>query len=185
VSFARDLVSYLSKLENEGKIKVEELSVNYELPSKIPEQARVWLEEDGGELVVDKANEKALLDTLQFQANKVYITFSPRKKLHPLLKDTLARIEVDNERKVDVFVDFCNVDLMTLEEYVKKESSEEEIRNIFSNILSEAGYKEHKVSMTPKNIAKEILDLSKAKGEITKNLREYKKRYSLKLYRDY
>jgi len=169
MSFAKGLISYLSKLKEEGKIKYADLQVYYELPFKLPRKTQILCEgceNIDGEIALDsyKAREEMLLDTLPFQAKSIYTIFVPTKKLHPLLKESPIHVKINNERKVNVEVETSD-DPKTLEEYAKREGAEKEVKDLISNILREAGYSEYRIRVPSREGAKILLEELRARAK--------------------
>ena len=167
MSFAKNLVSYLKKLEKEGKLHVADVITYYRPTSISPDR----IEELNDELSVAVKKEEELSDSVVFDAEKVGIWLDELKGLHPTLEGSLILMNINKNGKVKL-----DVDLLSTMEITRREKEAEtiiknylekrrEVRKVLSNMIRNAGYENFEIHLPSKKEAELYLRLIKKSGE--------------------
>ena len=160
MSFAKNLVSYLKKLQKEGKLRIVNVVAYYKPTSINPDR----IEELDDELSVAVEKEEELSDSVVFDAEKVGIWLNGLKGLHSALEGSLILINVDKNEGIELEVDLLGTTGLTgtrreaeiIKNYLEKR---EEVREVLSNMIRDAGYTNFKLRLPSKKVAEQYLQI--------------------------
>lgn len=163
MSFAKNLISHLRKLEEEGRLQILSTVVSYKPVLVDPKK----LEKLDHGLSITVGKEGELLDSIVFNAEKVHVDL-----IHPTLEDSILSVDIYRNKRVDVDINFLGAmgmdflrEVGLIETPREVESTKgylEKLRRIkedLSNVIRDAGYREFEVHLPSEKTVRCYLQL--------------------------